>query len=97
MAKSRELTLSEWCRNVLLAASISGNPALADLSPSAPPNTILLAEVLAVRMLVLNLLYPLGRGEPLTAEKIQSVTRQVDSEKLAMAIELMQGKPKSHN
>ena len=59
LAQARGLTLGEWCREVLLA----------QLAPSSAtlPEKAILAELLGLRMIVINLLRALGTGEPLTA------------------------------
>jgi len=79
LAQARGLTLGEWCRDVLLA----------QLKPSvaSPSEETILAEVLGLRMIMINLLRALGNEETLTAEKVQKVVQWADKEKLTTAVE----------
>jgi len=81
LAQARGLTLGEWCREVLLA----------QLAPSSAtlPERAILAELLGLRMIVINLLRALGDGEPLTAEKTQTVIDWADKKKSATAVECL--------
>ena len=83
LARARGLTLGEWCRDVLLA----------QLAPSSAtvPEKAILTELLGLRMIVINLVSALGSGEPLTAEKIQTVIDWADREKIATAVECLGG------
>lgn len=69
-ARERGLTLSEWCRTVLLA---SGNgqeskSAGAVPDPGSGSSQALMAELVALRKILLNVLYKQANGETLTAE-----------------------------
>jgi hypothetical protein len=97
MAKARELTLSEWSREVLLAGLNSGAVTQGDSAQIASTDMAILTELLGVRMLLLNLLYPIGRGESLTAEKLQTVVSRADAEKLSAAIECLEQNAKRRN
>jgi len=81
LAQARGLTVGEWCREVLLA----------QLQPSfAPlPEKAILAEVLGLRMIVINLLRALGNGEPLTAEKTQTIIDWADEEKIKTVLQCL--------
>jgi hypothetical protein len=81
LAQARGLTLGEWCREVLLA----------QLAPSSAtlPEQAILTELLGLRMIVINLLRALGTGEPLTAEKTQTVIDWADREKTTTAVECL--------
>lgn len=82
LAQARGLTVGEWCRQVMLAHLNR---------PSAPvPEETILAEVLGLRMIVINLLNPLGNGERLNQEKVEAVIRRADLEKLPLALERLQ-------
>jgi hypothetical protein len=78
LAQARGLTVGEWCREVLLAQC-------SEPSTTVPEQTIL-AEVLGVRMIVINLFRALGKGE-LSQETLEAVIRRADSEKLPTALE----------
>jgi hypothetical protein len=79
LAQARGLTLGEWCREVLLAQ-------LKRPVASLPEETIL-AEVVALSMIMINLLRAPGSEETLTPEKVQEVIRWADTEKLTTAAE----------
>src|SRR5713226_10613129 len=73
LAQARGLNLGEWCRQVLLAQ-------LQPPSASLPEQTIL-AEVLSLRMIVINLLREFGNGGKLTSEKVKEDMERGDEEK----------------
>ena len=79
LAQKRGLTLGEWCRDVLLSQL---KPSVARL-----PEETILAEVLGLRMIMINLLRDLDNGETLTQEKVQKVIQWADTEKLTTAVE----------
>ena len=79
LAQTRGLTVGEWCREVLLAQL---KPSLASL-----PEETILAEILGLRMIMINLLRDLGNGETLTQERVQKVIQWADAEKLTTAVE----------
>jgi len=79
LAQTRGLTLGEWCRDVLLAQL---KPSVASL-----PEETILAEILGLRMIMINLLCALGNEETLTAEKVRRVIQWADKEKLTTALE----------
>ncbi len=79
LAQARGLTLGEWCRDVLLAQL---KPSVASL-----PEETILAEVVGLRMIMINLLRALGNEETLTPEKVQKVIQWADTEKLTTAVE----------
>ncbi len=81
LAQKRGLTLGEWCRDVLLSQL---KPSVADL-----PEETILAEVLGLRMIMINLLRDVGNGETLTQEKVQRVIHWADTEKLTTAVECL--------
>ena len=64
-ALAGEQTISEWVRAVLLRAA----------TPSAEP--VLLAELLALRAILLNLHFALCSGEPVTAETMRRLIDRV--------------------
>ena len=66
-ALAGEQTISEWARDVLLKA--------------AKPNSgeqVILAEVVALRTILLNALYKLGQKEGLSAEEMQELIERAD-------------------
>src|SRR5438874_2224986 len=82
------LTRGEWCRKVLLSQAES-SPAMAG-PDSASELLLLLAEVLASRTILINLLHALGRGDALSAEQVRSLTDRADGEKLRRALDRLQ-------
>jgi hypothetical protein len=76
LAQARGVTLGEWCREVLLAQVSS--EAITD-------DEAVLGEVLALRMITLNLFRALGNGEKLNDAKIQEIVQWADREKRDIA------------
>ena len=68
-------TISEWAREVLLRSA-----------PNVSEHTVL-AEVLALRTILLNALYKLSQGEALSAEEMQRLIERADQDKLRKAQE----------
>ena len=75
-ALAGEQTISEWTRDALLKTA----------EPSAADQTIV-AEVLALRMILLNVLFSVANHESVTEEQMQDIIRRADARKLAMALE----------
>lgn len=67
-------TISEWARGVLLRAA----------APT-PGETALLAEVLALRTILLNLHFAVHSGEKLTPEAMQRLIERADQDKMRHA------------
>ena len=75
-ALAGEQTISEWARDVLLKA--------------AKPNSgeqVILAEVVALRTILLNALYKLGQKEGLSAEEMQELIELADRDRFQRAKE----------
>jgi hypothetical protein len=83
-ASERGLTLSEWCRETLLA-SVNGQPPKA--GPDGAEAEALMAELVALRAILLNVLFKLANGEKPTAEEMQRLIDRADSDKLKKARE----------
>jgi len=71
-----EQTISEWARDALLKTA----------DPSTADQTIV-AELLAVRMILLNVLFSIASHESVTEEAMQDIIRRADARKLAKALE----------
>jgi len=69
-------TLSEWVRDVLLAT----------VTPR-PADHALLAEVLALRTIVLNLLFALASGDTPTTDAMKRIIERADEDKIPKALE----------
>jgi hypothetical protein len=87
VAEGDGMTLGEWVREVLLER-VDGR------KPSVIEET-LLAEVLALRTILLNAFYKLAQGEKLTEEGMQAIIDRADASKLQKAAERMKAKPSS--
>jgi hypothetical protein len=81
-AARRGQTLSEWYREALLAAVES--------RAQRPEDEAILSEILALRKIVINLLYGDKAGEPLSKERMQELIEAADSDKLRKAAERLQ-------
>ena len=82
-ASERGLTLSEWCRETLNGQE----------SKSADPGGTghaLMAELVALRAILLNVLFKLANGQTLTAEEMQRLIDRADSDKLKKARERLE-------
>lgn len=79
LAEREGLTLSEWCRNALLMRADGEKPRTVEET--------VLAEVLALRTILLNAFYHLGRGAVLTPGEMQSLIERADQDKLRKAQE----------
>jgi hypothetical protein len=75
-AERREVTLSDWGREVLL--NQIGEPAGHD---------VVLAEVMALRTIVINVMSAQAQGESMTREKIAELIRYADKERFRRANE----------
>ena len=79
-AHARNLTLSEWVRAELLKTNDGG---------STVPAEVLLAEIMASRTILINLVYSISKGESITAETMQELIRRTDENKARRALELL--------
>jgi hypothetical protein len=86
LAAERGLTIGEWVREALLGIAGDGQPAAA----GSPTEQALLAEVIALRTIVLNLVYDQASGEPLTPERMQELIAKADGDKRDKAIQRLQ-------
>ena len=75
-ALAGEQTISEWARDVLLNAA----------KPNLREQTVL-AEVLALRTILLNLHFAVSQGQTLAAEEMQQLIERADQKKLSKARE----------
>ena len=73
-ALAGEQTLSEWARDVLLKAT----------KPNAGEQTVL-AEILALRTILLNIHFAISQGQTLTVEEMQQLIERADQNKLSKA------------
>ncbi len=69
-------TISEWVREVLLKAA----------EPSPAEQTIV-AELMALRMILMNILFSIANREQLTSAAMDDIIKRADASKLAKAME----------
>jgi len=72
-ALDTHLSISEWCRAVLLEKVEAPKVNCADET--------LLAEVLALRTILLNLHFAIAKGEVITADEMQAIIERADRDK----------------
>ena len=83
-ASERGLTLSERCRETLLASVNGQDEKSADAGGTGHA---LMAELVALRAILLNVLFKLANGEKPTAEEMQRLIDRADADKLKKARE----------
>ena len=86
------LTLSEWCREALLAG-VNGQKekSVADLSAASETGqAALMAELVALRAILLNVLFRQTNGQVLTAEEMQGLIDRADADKVRKARERLE-------
>jgi hypothetical protein len=83
-AQKSAKTLGEWCREVMLA-NANGQPA--KLNATGPEAYAVMAEVVALRAILLNVLFKQANGERLTPEEMQRLIDRADSDKVQKARE----------
>ncbi|MEZ5352985.1 MAG: hypothetical protein R2762_10150, partial [Bryobacteraceae bacterium] len=78
LAAASGQSVSEWARSALLAATMP-TPS----NPSNPNNSndAVLAEVRALRAIVLNLFFDLANGEEITVESVKEIIAKADARK----------------
>jgi hypothetical protein len=81
LAAASGQSMSEWARAVLM-----GNQ---ERSAVESHEGVLLAEVLGLRAILLNLLFKLAKGEPMTEEQMQSLITAADAGKMERARKLL--------
>jgi hypothetical protein len=82
VASKRGLTLSEWCREALLA-SMNGQEQKSATDSPGPDQVALLAELVALRAILLNVLFRQANGQTVTAEEMQGLIDRADSDKIS--------------
>ncbi len=85
-ALAGDQTVSEWVRAVLLRQ--------AGPSAASPAEEVLLSELLALRTILLNLLFRLVAGEKITAQEMRQLIERADQDKSEKALRHLEGKPK---
>jgi hypothetical protein len=82
IAERRGVTLGEWCREVLLACANDSQEVTVTAAEKA-----LLAEVVALRTILLNALYKLAPQEDLTDQDLDRLIERADKDRYQRARE----------
>ena len=80
LAESRGQWLSEWVRDIVLAAV---------REQRTPQNRAAFIELQAMRLLLINTLEPLLRGDKMTAEQFKAMLQHVKANKRKVAEEVL--------
>jgi len=81
-AAEKKQSLSEWSREAMLSVAESGTGTSAEQT--------LLAEVLALRTILVNLFFQLSQGEPIAPEQMKSILERADAGKREKALAKLQ-------
>ena len=84
-AQAAEKTLGEWCREVMLASA--NEQASRNTQPDGGASRALMAELVALRTILLNILYKQVNGKSLTEEEMRQLIARADADKLKKAVE----------
>lgn len=85
LACGEGLSISEWSRSVLLERSKGDRPSEAEKA--------LLAELLALRTILLNLHFTIARGGTISADDMQEIIDRADRDKAKKATERLGAQP----
>ena len=80
-ASNSQMSISEWSREALLAA--------ANLGQRSPGEQAILAEVIALRTIVANLIYAFTSEGKVTADQMRAFIQRADGTKSKRAMELL--------
>jgi len=89
IAEREGITVGEWCRNVLLARVNAGQAIAATAAEQA-----LLAEIVALRAILLNALYKLAPHEDLTDQDLDRFIERADRDRFQRANERLRAAAK---
>jgi hypothetical protein len=85
LAQAEGQSLAEWVRDTLLAR------AAAATGPTTSAEQVQLAELLALRKILLNVLFKVANGEKITKQEMQNLIDNADADKLKNAGERLSG------
>ena len=85
-AQTVRRSLGEWCREILLA-SVNGQEPKVSTDSASTGEVALMAELVALRAILFNVLFKLAKGQTLTAQEMQGLIDRADSDKLKKARE----------
>jgi hypothetical protein len=89
-ARAADMTLSEWVRAVLLAAPGVELPGNDTAGEAALVGRVALAEILALRSLLLNLHFRTAKGEPIPEPEMRALIERADGVKMQRARERLE-------
>ena len=84
-AQAAEKTLGEWCREVMLSSA--NGQASRNTQPDGGASRALMAELVALRTILLNILYKQVNGKSLTEEEMRQLIARADADKFKKAVE----------
>jgi hypothetical protein len=87
VAQAEGKTVGEWCRGVMLSTANRRPPKATEVEGDGHA---LMAELVALRAILLNVLFKQAKGEPVTAEEMQRLIDRADSDKLRKARERLE-------
>jgi hypothetical protein len=87
-AEAKQMKVAEWGRYALLEVARAGASGAG--SGGGGEYMLLLAELCAFRAAVLNVLFELSQGEPLTAERMQELIARADAGAVQRAAKLQE-------
>ena len=88
-ASKSGLTISEWCREAILAG-VNGREPKSATDSAGPGQLTLLAELVALRAILLNVLFRQANGQTVTADEMQGLIDRADSDKVRKARERLE-------
>jgi hypothetical protein len=92
-AETKQMKVAEWGRYALLEAarqSVAVQAGAGGIGSGGGEYTLLLAELCAFRAAVLNVLFAMAKGEPLTAERMQELLARAEAGAAQRAAKLME-------
>jgi hypothetical protein len=84
-ARKSGKTLGEWCRDIMLT-NVNGDSSKLQ-SARGDDIQALMAELVALRTILLNVVFKQANGESLTAEQMQKLIERADADKVKKAVE----------
>ena len=94
LAEARGQNVSEWCREAMLrelrATAASQAEMLGAAAHNAPLSDPALAEIVGVRLLLVNVLGPMAAGETMTQDRFNQLVDQISETKHQLAAKLQQ-------
>ncbi|HXZ42224.1 MAG TPA: ribbon-helix-helix protein, CopG family [Terriglobales bacterium] len=94
LAEARGQNVSEWCREAMLrelrVTAASQTEMVGAAAHNSPLSDPALAEIVGVRLLLVNVLGPMAAGETMTQERFNQLLDQISETKHQLAAKLQQ-------